>query len=89
MLAQTIRAVRCVGAIDECRAKRVSLDFEDNQEIGGGPLLSCCSVMETTISAAANGRLHERVRGRLVTLPQECLVELRQSYDRFEPRLAQ
>jgi hypothetical protein len=46
-------------------------------------------VMETTISAAANGRLHERVRGRLVTLPQECLVELRQSYDRFEPRLAQ
>jgi transposase, IS5 family len=74
LLTQTIRAGQKSGALDEDSVKRVAVDT---------------TVMEKNIAYPTDSRLYERAREQLAALAQEAGVELRQSYARLAPRLAQ
>jgi IS5 family transposase len=74
LLTKTIEAGRSAGVVDDDRLSRVSVDT---------------TVMEKTIAHPTDARLYEKARAKLVGLAKDLGIDLRQTYARQAPRLAQ
>ncbi|MFW5750715.1 MAG: IS5 family transposase, partial [Planctomycetota bacterium] len=74
LLTKTIEAGRAAGVVDDDRLSRVSVDT---------------TVMEKNIAHPTDARLYEKARAKLVGLAKDLGIDLRQTYARKAPRLAQ
>jgi IS5 family transposase len=74
LLTKTIEAGRAAGVVDDDRLSRVSVDT---------------TVMEKNIAHPTDARLYEKARAKLVALAKDLRIDLRQTYARKAPRLAQ
>jgi len=74
LLTKTIEAGRAAGLVDDDRLSRVSVDT---------------TVMEKNIAHPTDARLYEKARAKLVALAKDLGIDLRQTYARKAPRLAQ
>lgn len=74
LLTKTIEAGRAAGTVDGASLKRVAVDT---------------TVMEKAIAHPTDTKLYERARRKLTALAREGGLNLRQSYARKSPRLAQ